>query len=290
MIVSNLLRIPSWIKNGFVLAPLIYSMQLTSTASVKLGVIAFLSYCFASSSMYILNDILDRKEDRLHPRKKNRAIASGKVSVKTAIITMILLLSASFYMALSLNTSFLIILGFFILNNLLYSNFLKHITLLDAFSIAISFVLRTIGGCIAISVLPSSWIIIITLTLSLFLVFVKRKSEIVIMGEDASEHRKALKGYSIETLNYFILVCASIAITSYIIYSVNEQVQILLSTTLLPYSSIFVLLGVFRFIQLTFSNEYEGEGDPTTLLLKDRFSQINILFYIIFVVSIIYIK
>ena len=288
MIFSNLLRIPSWIKNGFVIAPLIYSMEMFSSTSIQLNLIAFVVFCFASSSMYILNDILDRKEDRLHPRKKNRAIAAGKISIPSAAIVLTVLVILSFSLATLLSKSFIILLSIFIANNLLYSNFFKHIPLLDAFSIASSFVIRTIGGCIAIHVTPSSWIIIITFTLSLFLVFIKRKSEIVMLGDKAVEHRKALKGYSIELLNYFILICASIAITSYIIYSVNEQVNDLLNTSYLPYSSFFVLLGILRFLQLSFSKELQGEGDPTTLVLKDRFSQINILSYIIFIISIIY--
>jgi 4-hydroxybenzoate polyprenyltransferase len=288
MILFRLLRISSWLKNGFVIAPLIYSLKLLEISALNNSILAFLVYSFASSSLYIINDIIDKQKDLLHPRKKNRPIPSGKININLAIGIAAVLFILAIYIAQSISIKFLGIITLFIINNILYSFWWKNANLLDSFSIGISFVLRTIGGCMAIDVIPSTWIIIITFTLSLFLIFIKRKSEIEILGENAVKHRKVLQYYSIEILNHFIFITAAITITAYILYSINQEVNDLLGTNLLVYSSFFVFLGVFRFIQLSFLDKYSHEGDPTTLLIKDRFTQINILFYIIFIVSIIY--
>lgn len=288
MLFKDLLRIPSWLKNGFVIAPLVYSLKLFSEDALLKEAIAFFIFSLTSSSLYILNDIIDRKEDLLHPRKKKRPIASGKVKIPLAVVIMIALFSIAITAATYLSSDFLIIISLFILNNILYSYWWKKVNLLDSFSIGISFVLRTVGGCFAISVVPSPWIIIITFTLSLFLVFIKRKSELEILGENAVKHRAVLKNYSVEILNYFIFITAAITLTAYILYSINTEVNELLSTNLLVYSSIFVFLGVFRFIQISFLKQYENEGDPTTLLIKDRFTQFNILSYLVYLLLIIY--
>lgn len=270
MLLKNLLRIPSWLKNGFVVAPLVYSLNLFSPEALINALIAFFAFSFASSALYILNDIIDIKEDLLHPRKKFRPLASGKIKIPSAIFVMLLLLTLSFTSLFFLPSNFSYIILLFLLNNILYSYWWKKINLLDSFSIGISFVLRTIGGCFAIAVEPSPWIIIITFTLALFLVFIKRKSEIEILGSKAIKHRKVLKNYSVEILNHFIFITAAITITAYILYSINEEVNALLNTNLLVYSSFFVFLGVFRFIQISFLKQYSNEGDPTTLLVKDK--------------------
>jgi 4-hydroxybenzoate polyprenyltransferase len=167
---------------------------------------------------------------------------------------------------------------------------LKQVNLLDCFSVAISFVLRTIGGCYAINVLPSFWIIVITFTTALFLIFIKRKSEIIMLGDKAVQHRKVLVNYNITMLDQFIFITGAITLTGYIMYTINEKVLEIFGTHLLVYSSFFVFLGIFRFIQISNSNSHSNEGDPTTLILKDRFSQVNLMAYAVYVITIIYIK
>ena len=286
--ILKLLRVSSWLKNSFVIAPLIYSMNIFNSEALIQAVIAFFVYSFTSSSLYIVNDIVDREKDLLHPRKKNRPIASGKIAISSALIISISLMISAVLGACYLNTTFLMVLGIFIANNLIYSYYWKHVNLLDSFSIGISFVLRTIGGCVAIAVVPSSWIIIMTFTLSLFLIFIKRKSEIMMLKDKAVHHRKVLRNYTVEQLNLFIVIAATITITAYVLYSINKEVTELLGTELLVYSSFFVFLGVFRFLQLSFTDEYDQEGDPTTLIVKDRFSQFNLVAYLIFIIAIIY--
>ncbi len=288
MLIRDLLRIPSWLKNGFVVAPLIYSLNLLNKTAIIQAIIAFFIFSLSSSALYILNDIIDRKEDLLHPRKSKRPITSGRIKVPIAIVIMLLLIVLVLIGINYFSNEFKLIVTLFFVNNVLYSYWLKKVNLLDSFSIANSFVLRTIGGCFAIAVEPSPWIIIITFTLSLFLVFIKRKSEIEMLGDEAVKHRKVIKNYSVEILNYFIFITAAITITGYILYSINKEVNELLNTPFLVYSSFFVFLGIFRFIQISFLKSYNNEGDPTYLLIKDRFTQFNILSYFIYLITIIY--
>ena len=288
MLIRDLLRIPSWLKNGFVVAPLIYSLNLLNKAAIIQAIIAFFIFSLSSSALYILNDIIDRKEDLLHPRKSKRPITSGRIKVPIAIVIMLLLIALVLIGINYFSNEFKLIVILFFVNNVLYSYWLKKVNLLDSFSIANSFVLRTIGGCFAIAVEPSPWIIIITFTLSLFLVFIKRKSEMEMLGDEAIKHRKVIKNYSVEILNYFIFITAAITITGYILYSINKEVNELLNTSFLVYSSFFVFLGIFRFIQISFLKSYNNEGDPTYLLIKDRFTQFNILSYLIYLITIIY--
>jgi decaprenyl-phosphate phosphoribosyltransferase len=290
MAIKQLLRVSNWMKNIFVLAPLIYSMKMFSPDAITNAFIAFAVFCLGSSSLYILNDIMDREEDLLHPRKKMRPIPSGKISVTMASIVMVVLFTLSIYGAFFLSTDFLIVVSLFLLNNVLYSFILKQVNLLDCFSVAISFVLRTIGGCYAINVLPSFWIIVITFTTALFLIFIKRKSEIIMLGDKAVQHRKVLVNYNITMLDQFIFITGAITLTGYIMYTINEKVLEIFGTHLLVYSSFFVFLGIFRFIQISNSNSHSNEGDPTTLILKDRFSQVNLMAYAVYVITIIYIK
>lgn len=290
MAIKQLLRVSNWMKNIFVLAPLIYSMKMFAPEALGKGFLAFAVFCFGSSALYILNDIIDREEDKLHPRKKLRPIPSGAISIPVAIGIMLVLSALCLSGALLLSKGFLIVLLLFLLNNILYSFYLKHINLLESFSIGVSFVLRTIGGCYAINVVPSYWIIIITFTISLFLIFIKRKSEIIMLGDDAVKHRKVLANYTVATLDQFIFITAAITLAGYILYTINDKVLEIFGTDLLVYSSFFVFLGVFRFMQISSSASLNNEGDPTTLILRDRFSQINLLAYAVYVIAIIYLK
>lgn len=288
MTLLKLLRAQSWIKNSFVIAPLLYSLNFLFIDAVFRGFSAFLLFCGISSTVYILNDIVDKEADKQHPRKCLRPIPSGKISVNTALAIMVGLIVVCLPLAYLLSVDFLIIICLYLANNLLYTFWWKHVNLLDSFSIGISFVLRTIGGCVAIAVVPSSWILVMTFTLSLFLIFIKRKSELVMLGENAAKHRKVLQHYNVEILNAYIFLCAGITLTSYLLYSINPEVTSLLETDSLIYSSLFVFLGIFRFLQLCFSDTYDFEGDPTTLILKDRFLQLTAIGYLIFILYILY--
>ena len=288
----ELLRIKSWVKNGFLFLPLVFALKLLEQDLFISVVIAFFSFSFCSSFIYIINDVLDAKADALHPRKKNRPIPSGKISSRLALMIGVGCLAISFGLvfsfAISVFFSYIILCYLFL--NIAYVLVLKNIHLIELFVVAINFVLRVLAGCFVINVAPSNWILVVTFFLSLLLVLVKRRAELVVLGTNAAAHRKVLKYYSEGFLDKLILIAATITITAYILYSIDPKVTFLLKTNLLIYTSIFVVIGVFRFVQLSEGKEFDGEGDPTTLLFKDRFTQLVLLAWLISLFLLLYVK
>ena len=288
----DLLRIKSWVKNGFLFLPLVFALKLLEQDQFISVVIAFFSFSFCSSFIYIINDVLDAKADALHPRKKNRPIPSGKISSRLALIIGVGCLAVSFGLVFSFGISvfFSYIILCYLFLNIAYVLVLKNIHLIELFVVAINFVLRVLAGCFVINVAPSNWILVVTFFLSLLLVLVKRRAELVVLGTNAAAHRKVLKYYSEGFLDKLILIAATITITAYILYSIDPKVTFLLKTNSLIYTSIFVVIGVFRFVQLSEGKEFEGEGDPTTLLFKDRFTQLVLLAWLISLLFLLYVK
>jgi 4-hydroxybenzoate polyprenyltransferase len=288
----ELLRIKSWVKNGFLFLPLVFALKLLHQELFFSVVIAFFSFSFCSSFIYIINDVLDAKADALHPRKKNRPIPAGKISSQLALMIGLGCLAISFGLvfsfAISVFFSYVILCYLFL--NIAYVLVLKNIHLIELFVVAINFVLRVLAGCFVINVAPSNWILVVTFFLSLLLVLVKRRAELVVLGTNAAAHRKVLKYYSEGFLDKLILIAATITITAYILYSIDPKVTFLLKTNSLIYTSIFVVIGVFRFVQLSEGKEFDGEGDPTTLLFKDRFTQLILLAWLISLFLLLYVK
>ena len=288
----DLLRIKSWVKNGFLFLPLVFALKLLEQDQFISVVIAFFSFSFCSSFIYIINDVLDAKADALHPRKKNRPIPAGKISSRLALMIGVGCLAASFGLVFSFAISvvFSYVLLCYLFLNIAYVLVLKNIHLIELFVVAINFVLRVLAGCFVINVAPSNWILVVTFFLSLLLVLVKRRAELVVLGTNAAAHRKVLKFYSEGFLDKLILIAATITITAYILYSIDPKVTFLLKTNSLIYTSVFVVIGVFRFVQLSEGKEFEGEGDPTTLLFKDRFTQLVLLAWLISLFLLLYVK
>ena len=288
----ELLRIKSWVKNGFLFLPLVFALKLLHQELFFSVVIAFFSFSFCSSFIYIINDVLDAKADALHPRKKNRPIPAGKISSRLALMIGVGCLAASFGLVFSFAISvfFSYVLLCYLFLNIAYVLVLKNIHLIELFVVAINFVLRVLAGCFVINVAPSNWILVVTFFLSLLLVLVKRRAELVVLGTNAAAHRKVLKYYSEGFLDKLILIAATITITAYILYSIDPKVTFLLKTNSLIYTSIFVVIGVFRFVQLSEGKEFDGEGDPTTLLFKDRFTQLVLLAWLISLLFLLYVK
>ncbi len=288
MTILKLIRLSNWLKNIFVLFPLVFSLQLFVLQSVVTAIIASVAFCFMGSAIYVLNDLLDIEKDKLHPRKKHRPLPSGKIKKQLAIFIMVVCVCCSAGLAYFLPLSFqLILLGYFVLN-ISYNFILKQINIIESITLGVNFVLRVLAGCYAIAVVPSHWILVITFFVALFLTFIKRKSELKIIQQNAGEHRKVLKNYSLELLNRFVYICATITLTAYMLYTIDEKVIAQFNTDLLIYSTVFVVTGLFRFIQLSESNKYHDEGDPTTLLLKDTFAQITFIAWLVYMVVVIY--
>jgi 4-hydroxybenzoate polyprenyltransferase len=261
------IRPKQWVKNFLVLAPLIFSLHLFDQIAVVRAGVMFVLFCLISSSVYLLNDILDYEQDRLHPVKQHRPIASGDISMTSGFVFMIALLLIALGGAIVLSFQAFLVLLVYWLINLLYSSGLKHQVLLDVFALASGFVLRVMGGAVAINVAISPWLLLCTLLLALFLGFGKRRYELVLLGDRASEHRQVLSEYNILFLDMMIAVLTACTVMSYALYTVSEVTVRQFNTEGLLLTLPFVLFGIFRYLYLVYHKQ--RGGDPTQTLLSD---------------------
>ena len=261
----KLLRIKQWIKNLFVLTPLFFARQFTETDSLLPGIYAFFAFNLISSVVYILNDIFDIEADRNHPRKKHRPIPSGAIPIHAAIIFGAVLFVCSCALCLLVNIQFIICLGVYLLINVVYSMWGKHVVILDVLCIATGFVLRVIGGAVAISVQPTNWIMMATFFLSLFLGFGKRRNEFLSLEKEKGNHRKVLNHYDENLLNHLIFISCGIAIISYAMYTLTPLVNFNNGDKLI-YTIPVVTFILFRYVFLIWKKD---EGDPTEVIFND---------------------
>jgi decaprenyl-phosphate phosphoribosyltransferase len=290
MLLLKLMRVKQWIKNVLIFAPLLFSFNLFNRYDIAQTIYTFFSFSFLASFIYIINDILDIEADKLHPVKKNRPIASHSISKSNAYIIAIVLICLSILFSLIVHQYqlYYILLGYLMLN-LLYNYKLKNISIIDCISIAIGFELRILAGCVAIGVVASNFILVVTFFLALVLAFLKRKGEIKSLNEHSSLHRKSLKQYTVPLLDKFIYASATITLIGYLFYTIDNHVVEQLGNDYLKYSIVFVLYGLFRFIQLNEIDIYDKEGDPTTLIYKDRGLQLAILCWMVYVTMCLYV-
>lgn len=289
-IIIPLLRMKSWVKNGFLLLPSVFALRLLDLENMLQLIWGVLVFCFVSSFIYINNDIQDAAKDALHPRKKYRPIASGKITPWYAFLVSLALLIAGtiIFLWAALPLPFLyIVLGYAVLN-LLYIFWLKNVALLELFIVAINFVLRVLAGCAILQVTPSDWILVVTFFLAFLMVVVKRKSEIQQLAQKAQAHRAVLAAYSVSFLNTLSYISATITITAYLLYSIDPKVTATLGTSGLVYSSLFVFLGIIRLIQISEQQLHGGEGDPTTLLFKDYVLLGSVITWVVYLILMLY--
>ena len=283
----KLMRLKQFNKNLFVFAPLVFSKRLFDWHSFFDVFVAFILFCLASSSVYIFNDIKDIESDRQHPQKRFRPLPSGEVSVTVARILSaalgIVCLIFSFLLSLQFGLTVLI----YIIINLFYSIALKNIVILDVMVIAAGFVLRVLGGAVIVDIYPSSWLIICTILLSLFMGFSKRRHELVLLSEDSALHRKVLEHYSPYFLDQMISVVTAATVMSYMLYTVSDQTVVFVGTRHLIWTVPFVFYGIFRYLYLVHQKE-EG-SDPAELMIKDRPLLIDILLWAVSCILIIYV-
>jgi len=283
----KLLRVPQWIKNFFVFVPLIFAKQLFNFQSLTEVLLGFTLFSFTASIVYIINDIIDADSDRQHPEKKNRPIASGKIKPSTGIITAFILLIITVVLSFGVNISFILLLAAYLVLNILYTFSFKHIVLLDIFSIAAGFVLRVIAGAVIINVEVSSWLILTTMFISLFLAIMKRRSELNYSIEEGSKvSRKVLSQYSKRYTEQIASIAASGVIICYALYTVSERTISIFHTDNLIYTLPFVAFGIFRYMYLVFIGK-KGEN-TARLLTTDIQMIINLFLYIITTIYIIY--
>ncbi|MDO0134284.1 decaprenyl-phosphate phosphoribosyltransferase [Clostridioides difficile] len=274
----KLMRPKQYIKNGFVLAALIFSNNILNPSLALKSILSFIAFCMISSA-YILNDILDIEKDKMHPKKCKRPLASGSIGKKGAISLGIVLVLSSILLSLLIHKNLCVIILLYLFNNIMYSLKLKNIILIDVFSIAIGFILRVCAGSIAINVSLSSWIILCTFFLSLYLGFGKRKKEIILLKEDASNHRKILKEYDEENLNQMMSISLSATIVCYSLYSANN-----IYNSNMIFTTVFVVYGVLRYNYIV---NIGDEGNPTDVVLNDKSLKFCVLFWVIACIGIL---
>lgn len=283
----KLLRVPQWIKNFFVFVPLLFSKNLFIQSYFLTVFAGFLIFSIASSAVYILNDIIDADSDKLHPQKKFRPVASGSVGKGPALAFSIILALAALFFLSFFNVKFGIAVGAYILLNVFYSGVLKKIVLLDIFSIAAGFMIRVVSGAYIINVEISSWLILTTMFVSLFLAIMKRGSELRLMrGIEGTETRKVLADYSLDFTNQMATVAASGVIICYALYTVSARTVSVFGTEDLIYTTPFVVFGIFRYMYLVYIGK-KGEN-TTDIMIKDIPMIVNVLLYILVTVVIVY--
>lgn len=261
------MRIYQWTKNLLVLAALVFAGQALVPEQLTRALLAFVAFCMASSGTYIFNDLIDVKQDRAHPTKRYRPLASGALAIPSAVMLMIVLLSAGVALAALLHWKFLLALLFYVALTVSYTLVWKHVLIVDVIVVAIGFVVRAVAGALVIDVVFSKWLVVCTLFLALFLALSKRRSEIVLLDQDARDHRRVLHHYSTQYLDSLIHLMAGGAIITYTIYTCSPEVVVNFGTDKLYVTLPFVLYGLFRYLYLV--QHKTGGGDPSSTLLRD---------------------
>ena len=271
----GLARVQQYIKNLFIFVPIFFAGQITDLELLLNVLIAFIAFSISASSIYILNDSLDIEEDRQHPQKKFRPLASGDISKKTALVLMFIFFIIGISMMGALSFQAFVILGAYITLNIVYSYYLKHIAIIDVTIIAIGFVLRLFVGSVVAEIQLSSWIILMTFLLSLFIALAKRRSDILIFLNTGNKMRNVIDGYNLEFTNAAMVIMASVIIVTYTLYATSIEVVQRAQSEYLYLTTLFVILGIMRYLQIVF---VENEGSsPTKIVFKDKFMQITIL-------------
>ena len=285
-----LLRPQQWLKNGFIFIPLIFDHKLTDWNCLYSAILAFFAYSFAASAIYCLNDLIDVEADRKHPKKCKRPIAAGVITKVQALLLVALCLCVAFAIASMLDSyaqwKVMGILGVYIIMNIAYCLKLKQMAIVDVFIIAVGFVLRIFVGGFATGVVLSQWIVLMTFLLALFLAFAKRRDDVVIYEDTGVLARKNVNRYNLPFMNQVIGVVSSITMVCYIMYTVDPEVIARMGSRYVYLTSVFVLAGIIRYLQLTIVDV--KSGSPTKVLMKDRFVQCSIIGWIITFVLIIY--
>ncbi len=285
----RLLRPADWVKNTFVFAALAFGDGIRDAHKDLLALLAFIAFCLTSSAGYILNDFLDRERDRQHPRKKDRPIASGAVGLQTAAVIFAALLLAAAAISFRLPVGFRLTLAGYLALTITYSLIFKHRVILDVLVIAMLFVLRALAGAQAIDVPVSSWLIICTFMLCLFLGFGKRRCEIAMIGDTTAirRHRPTLVRYTPDLLTHLLSTSGGIAIVTFLLYTMDTTAAspFMDHKHQLVYTLPLVVYGIFRYAMLIELGETTG---PTDLVVRDRPFLITIILWVIMTIGILY--
>ncbi len=286
--IIKLLRIKQWVKNLFLFIPTFFAGNIFEFSQLSVLAIGAFAFSLVASGVYVINDYHDRKIDQIHPKKRYRPIASGEISGKTALILVLVLILAGLAIALTLKLEFFFILLAYFMLNLGYCFGLKNIPILDLFIVASGFLLRVYSGGVLVDVFVSHWLSIMILLLALFIVIAKRRDDLVLHEQTGQNLREVSKSYNVEFINSCLTLLSSVILVAYIMYTVSPEVSEKFSSDYLFATSIFVMAGIMRYLQITFVEK--RSGSPTEILLTDKFILLTILGWVISFYLIIYSK
>lgn len=280
------IRPKQWIKNLFIFLPLIFGRKLFSYPENLDVMVAFCLFSITSGAVYLLNDLMDMKNDQVHPLKKLRPIASGKLNLSKVLLMAIILSFLSIGLAFILNRHLGLIMLIYLLFNLIYTKMLKNFVIVDVFCIGGFFLLRIMAGSAVAGVEMSHWIIAMTVLLALFLGFIKRRQELIILQQKAALHRKVLSKYSVYFIDQMIVVLTSSIVVVYMLYTVDTRTISIFGSNHLMYTLPFVYYGIFRYLYVI--NKNFGQGDPTSILFSDSKMQLNLILWCLVCILVIY--
>jgi 4-hydroxybenzoate polyprenyltransferase len=282
------LRPYQWSKNLLVFAALVFALELQDREKFVAAVVAFLCFCAASSSTYLFNDIRDRDRDRQHPGKAQRPIAAGRVSVPRAAITAAVLAVVALLGSYAVDWHLAVVIGVYLVLQFAYSLSLKHVPLVDALCVSAGFILRAMGGAEAVHVPLSSWLLMCTGFLSIFISFAKRRHEFVSLPSRGKEHRQSLTGYSIDILDQLITISAAATLICYTLYTADIETVARFGSNRLLLSLPFVIYGIFRY--LTLVHMTEEAGDPSLALVRDSRLLVTVVLWGLTIVGLLYLR
>ncbi|RED97073.1 decaprenyl-phosphate phosphoribosyltransferase [Marinoscillum furvescens] len=269
-----LIRMHHWVKNLFLFVPLFFSGNILDEALVWLMIKGFFSFCLVASAVYILNDLKDLREDRKHPQKKNRPIASGKVPVATAIGVMLVFGAGGLFWAYMLKPGFCFTVLLYLLVNIGYSFGLKHVSLVDVFLVSSGFLIRVVAGGVLGDIFISQWLIIMVFLLALLLTFSKRRHDLILEKEIGKKRRKSCRYYTLDFINTCLSLIAGVIMVSYLMYTFSENVRDRIGENYLYITSVFVFGGILRYLQITLVTG--KSGSPTRIFLTDKIIQFTV--------------
>jgi len=280
------MRPAHWVKNFFVFTPLVFSQNLFHLKLLFLTSGAFLIFCAVSGAAYIINDLIDRDDDRIHPAKAKRPIASEKLSFKAALFSALMLQALGLVFAWALSPRLVLVAVFYIALNLLYSFFLKKIVILDVMAIAAGFILRILAGSAVTSVLPSHWLTICTGAIAIFLALGKRRHELILQNNLNGNNGKYLSYTSPYFLDQMIAVVTASTLMSYVLYTISAETIEKFGTTNLSFTIPFVVYGIFRYLYLM---HQKGKGDdPARIMISDWPMILNLILWSLTVIWVLY--
>lgn len=286
--IFKLIRVKQWVKNLFLFIPSFFAGHIFISHELFMVLLGALAFSFVASGVYVINDYRDREVDKLHPKKKFRPLASGEVKLTTAWALMIGLISAGLMLAASINMIFFYLLAGYLVLNLGYSFGLKHVPILDLFIVSLGFLIRVYSGGVIAGLEITHWLSLMILLLALFLILAKRRDDLLINGKNKNGVviRKSTTKYNLTYINSCITLLSAVMIVAYIMYTVSPEVTERFESEYLFVTTIFVIAGIMRYLQIVFVEK--NSGSPTNIFIKDKFILGTIACWIISFYIIIY--